>query len=108
MPDGKPSAGTSQPPQEDAIADRRRQAGYRQAAGLDGGGELGGALGEGAGDFLVVNHRCGRAGELLVEVEAGVLPGSFRQHELIDSLDAGELRRVSTAPDYQYRPSLEN
>ena len=44
-----------------------------------------------------------RAGELLVEVEAGVLPGRFRQHELIDSLDAGELRQVAAAAFHSQR-----
>src|ERR1019366_10751459 len=50
--------------------------------------------GEGAGYVVVVDHVCGRALELAVEVYRRLLAGGLRHNELIDALEGVELRQV--------------
>ncbi len=61
------------------------------------------ALAERTRNLLGVDDGLRRAWELLVEIHAGVLPGRFGQHELIDPLDAGELRQVAAAAVHRQR-----
>ncbi len=52
-------------------------------------------LGESARHVAIVDDHLGRAGELLVEIDRRVVAIRLGQHELVDPLDARELRQVA-------------